>query len=109
MQKWLVEEMKKRGWSQRELSRRSGLPQSTLSQAIRGKRKITPDVCTGIAQALGESPEYVMRLAGILPPASLEDDSTLQELIELVRHLSPENRQDVLEYIRFRLQQQHKP
>ena len=101
MQEWLIEEMKERGWSQRELSRRTGLPQSTLSQTIRGKRKITPDVCLAIARALGEPIEHVMRLAGILPPQESSDDSTISELIELARNLPPDERQQALDYIRF--------
>ena len=106
MQDWLLNELKRRGWSQRELARRAGLPQSTLSQAISGKRKISPEVCAAIALALGESPAHIMALAGLLPPQSPDDNATIQELTELVRQLSPEMQKDILDYVRFRYRQE---
>lgn len=61
------------------------------------------DFCIKAAQALGESPIKLLRLAGILPPAP--DDATLQELTELAGNLPPEQRREALRYIRYLYQQ----
>jgi transcriptional regulator with XRE-family HTH domain len=108
---WLSEELNRRGWSHRELARQIETSQSFVSRIIKGENPPSVNFCYRIAQALEVSPETVLRLAGILPPASPgqpSDDSTLQELVELARTLTPENRQDVLEYVKFRISQQSK-
>lgn len=68
----------------------------------------SPDFCLKIASALGESPEKVMRLAGILPSPPASEDEELEELLDLARGLSPEDRKEILSYIRFRYQQRKK-
>ena len=65
---------------------------------------VSADFCIKVAQTLDVQPEMVLRLGGILPPtspASPSDDKTLQELVELARNLEPEDKQQVLDYIRF--------
>jgi transcriptional regulator with XRE-family HTH domain len=105
---WLSEELNRRGWSQRELARQIGVSHSFVSKTLSGERSPSANFCNKIAQALDVAPETVLRLAGILPPASPgqpSDDSTLQELVELARNLPPERRQQILEYVRFIYQQ----
>lgn len=70
-----------------------------MSRVVTGDMPPSADFCIKVAQALGESPEKLLRLAGILPSAS--EDDTLQELIELARSLPPEDRQQLLDYVRF--------
>lgn len=101
---WLSDELKKRGWSQREAARRAGLPQSSVSKTISRERNPTSDICIRLAQALDVPPEQVLRLAGILPPLPASEDSTLQELIDLTRNLPPEDQKEILEYVQFRYQ-----
>lgn len=100
---WLSKELEKRHWSQRELARQSGISQPLVSQTLSGDVPPSADFCIKVAQALGEAPEKVLRMAGILPPA-LEDDPTLAEIQDLVRNLPPSQRKDVLRYIRFLFQ-----
>ena len=102
---WLSEKMEKRGWSHNELARQAQVSQAAVSSVLSGYRNAGADFCIKIAQALGESPEKVLRLAGILPPLSPSDDSALQELMELARTLPSDQRQQVLDYIRFLSQQ----
>lgn len=102
---WLSEELVKRGWSHNELGRRANISQTAVSNVISGNRKPGADFCIKVAQALGEAPEKVLRLAGILPASLTSDDDTLQELIELARSLHPEDREELLKYARFRYQQ----
>jgi transcriptional regulator with XRE-family HTH domain len=100
---WIVREIEQRGWSHRELARRAGVSQTAVSGTLSGDRKAGADFCIKVAQALGESPEKVLRLAGILPASTSEDDPTFTELTDLARTLTPKQRREVLHYIRFLL------
>lgn len=53
----------------RELARRAGVSHTPITKTISGETKPSPDVCRGIARALGEPPEDILRRAGHLPPA----------------------------------------
>ncbi len=104
---WLANELKNRGWSHRELARRSNLSQTAISTVLSGQRQPGWEFCAAIARALGEAPEKVFRRAGLLPalPAP-EDDATLRELVEYTRQLSREERTQVLQYAQWRYQQE---
>lgn len=101
---WLSQEIEQRHWSHRELARQSGLSNSLVSKTLSGKMNVSITFCYKVAHALGESPEKLLRLAGILPPSPASEDDTLQELIELARSLPPEDQKEILEYVRFRYQ-----
>ncbi|MCQ3980231.1 MAG: hypothetical protein DPW09_43000 [Anaerolineae bacterium] len=104
---WLNSEMNKRGWSNSELHRRSGMATSTISMILGGQNKPGWDFCLAIANALGEPPEKVFRLANLLPPLSAgEDEQVIKEVIDILKNMTPENRQDLLNYARYRYQQQ---
>jgi transcriptional regulator with XRE-family HTH domain len=67
-----VREARLRGWSMREVARRTrsaarpeGFTNTTISDIAKGSAT-TPDVCRGLAHAFGVDPEEVMILAGIL-------------------------------------------
>ncbi len=101
---WLSQELNQRNWSHRELARQTGITQSFISNVIAGKKPPSVNFCRQIAQALEVSPELVLRLAGILPPAepaTATDDPVLQELVELARHLPDEQRKELLRYTRY--------
>jgi HTH-type transcriptional regulator / antitoxin HigA len=67
------EELKHRGWSQDDLARIIGRPQSRINELIQGKLAISPDLAVALAAAIGETPElwlqreaaYRLRIAGI--------------------------------------------
>lgn len=101
---WISQEIERRDWSHRALARQSGLSNSLVSKTLSGKLPPSADFCIKVAQALGEAPEKVLRLAGILPTSPASDDSTLQELTDLARNLAPEDQKEILEYVRFRYQ-----
>ena len=102
---WLSQQLKQRNWSHNELARRAGVSQSAVSGTLSGSRKAGAEFCVKVANALGESPEQMLRLAGILPSLSSSEDATLQELMELARTLPPDQRQQILDYVRFLSQQ----
>jgi transcriptional regulator with XRE-family HTH domain len=105
---WISEELKKRGWKPADLAHRAGLSTGSLSNVLSGNRKAGPDLCNAIARALGEPPEKVFRLAGLLPALPATEDEMLNDITEAFKRLSPEKRREVLEYAWWQLQRQHK-
>lgn len=101
---WLAETIEQRRWSHRELARQSGLSHSLVSKTLSGEMKASPEFCIKVAEALELSPVLVLVKAGILPPQQPADDSIIQELVELARNLPREDRQELLDYARFRYQ-----
>ena len=100
-QHWLKEELNHRGWSHSQLSRRAGISQAAISNVLSGERRPGCDFCVKIAAALDLSPVLVLIKAGILSPQSPDDDPALTELSELIRSLSPDQRLEVIRYIKF--------
>ena len=103
---WLLQELKTRSWRRVDFARRAGLSMASLSDVLNGIYRPGPDMCTAIAQALGEPPEKVFRLAGLLPPLPAAEDELLPELIEIFKRLTPEKRREVSDYARWQLQRQ---
>jgi addiction module HigA family antidote len=54
----LTEFLKPLGISQYRLARATGLPQTRISEIVRGKRRITPDTGLRLSRALGLSERY---------------------------------------------------
>lgn len=100
---WLATEMRTRNWSLSDLARAAGLRPSTLSRVISGTNKAGPSVCRAVAKALKAPEETVFRKARLLSPLpGPTDDIILQELQEVARSLSPDERREVLEYATWR-------
>jgi len=100
---WLASELKTRGWSIRELSRRAGIAHTTIADVLSGQTNPTLKFCLAVARPLEFPSEMLIRKAGILPELQgPEEDITFGELLEVVRDLSIEERRDVLEYALLR-------
>ena len=96
--------MKRRGWTQNELAKRSGVSQFTVSSVLSGKRSPGAGFCVKVAGALGLPPEMLLRRAGILPqdvklPPDI-DNTTTQEIFTLLRNLPPEKRKEALRLLK---------
>lgn len=101
---WLTSEMEKRRFSQRALAKETGISQPVVSRVLNGEVKPSVDFCIKVARLFEYSHEFVLNLAGILPPASPvsdSDDPALQELIELVKRLSHTRRKQALDFLRY--------
>lgn len=99
---FIENELKTRGWSHRELARRAGVSQTSVSGTLAGQRSPGADFCLKLAKALGEPPEKMLRLAGLLPSVPILDGSPeIQEFLEIARNMSPNTRQQALKYLRF--------
>jgi transcriptional regulator with XRE-family HTH domain len=104
---WLDQRLDERGWSRADLSRRSGISEAALSLLYSGAREPGKKMCAGIADALHLNHDDVFRAAGLLP-AKPSDDETVSEIMHISHTLTEENRQDVLDYARLRLEKQEK-
>lgn len=100
---WLQEELNKRGWKAADLARAAGFSDATISNVINEIRNAGPDLCRGIAKALGEPEEKVFRLAGLLSPLTgPQEQVSFGELYDLWKHLNPGDRQVLREWATFR-------
>lgn len=104
---WLLKTLKERGLSQSDLARAAGVSRAAISDIISSRRNIGTDVAKSIAKALKLPVEQVYRAAGLLPIASERE-----QLIEIILHeldtLTPEDRDDVIEFIEFKARRKRK-
>ena len=108
LRNWIVEQLEGRKWSYRALAKEIDMSHVLVSKVISGDMKPSADFCIKVAYALEEPPEKLLRMAEILPPGPTSDDAALQELLDLARNLSPEDRQELLNFARFRYKQEQK-
>jgi len=100
---WLEDELAARNWKPADLAARANVAQATISNILNSNREVGYKTALAIARALNVPPDYVFREAGILPPSpGTERDPTFQEIVDIMRNLPPEERQEVLEYALFR-------
>lgn len=71
---WIIAEREKHDWSQADLARKAGIKRQTIN-GYESRRRTNPDekVLVKISQALGYHPEFLPRLAGLLPPEPDKD------------------------------------
>ena len=96
---FLEEELVSRSWRPADLARAAGVPQATISHILNGSRRAGPEVCNALARALGERPERIFRLAGLLPslPPAVEEE---REAVAILRDLPPELRTAAMRMLR---------
>jgi len=100
---WLEKELETRGWPISELARRAEVSHPAISRLISGVRNPGPDLCRAIAKGLEISEEKVFRMAGLLSELPMpEDDFTFAEVYDMMQRLTPEERQEILEYVEWR-------
>jgi transcriptional regulator with XRE-family HTH domain len=100
---WILEELSRRDWTPADLAKRADIHQATLSNILNGNRKAGPEICLAIAQALGEKPEKIFRMAGLLPPSHGDMDDLSQDEVELIqayRSLPTSHRQTAIDVVR---------
>ena len=93
--KWLDKKLDDLGLNDYQLSLRAGISNSVLSKARSGTQPIGYEACYAIADSLGERPETVMRLAGLLPkePGWSSEHAEWNDLFD---KLNEENREELL-------------
>jgi transcriptional regulator with XRE-family HTH domain len=98
---WLETELAQRRWSYNQLARRAGISHSMLSR-VRAGAIPSWSACHAIAGAFDLPPEQVFRQAGLLEPIPNEQ-AEYEELRRLLSQLSAEDRQELLEIARLKL------
>ncbi len=98
---WLQDELRKRGWEQADLVRRSGMSQSQISRIMNGIRRPGPEAMTNIARALRVPVDDAFRRAGLLPPenTNLIPQRSFSELLEMIAALSPDDQRLVFDLV----------
>lgn len=102
---WILDELRKREWTPATLAKKSGINAGSLSHILNGSRNPGPDSCIAIADAFGVPREEVFRVVGWLKPIPREE-KTVKEIIYTVDQASPQLKEDILEYARFRLKKE---
>lgn len=98
---WLEEEIETRGWTLRELGRRSGLTHVAISNVLNGVRNPGVEFCLKIARALQTPPELVFRCAGLLPDVEGVEEELYNRFRAYIEALSPERREELMRYVMF--------
>lgn len=87
--KWLKGRLREDGWSYNELARRAGLSSGGISIVMTQRQNPGVEFCRGVARALGEPPEKLFRLAGLLPPRS-ENEEQVDEILFYYDKMTPQ-------------------
>jgi transcriptional regulator with XRE-family HTH domain len=101
---WIEAERERRGWSLRRLAREAGLTPAQVSEVLSGRSRPGIRFYLGMWRAFHVSVDYLLQLAGELPPGP-EENPTLRELIELARRLPAELQEDLRRYCAWRFQE----
>lgn len=96
--KWIQKEIDKRGWTQSDLSRESGIHTAAVSYLIGGSRKVGLSSAIGLSKAFNMPLEEILVAAGFMP--WLEIDSTKEAaLIQIFRRLTPKEQDRAIDYL----------
>lgn len=97
---WLLKELNERNWTQADLHRASGLTTAAISKYFAGR---IPDEVSlkKIAHAFEMKPDVVFRAAGVLPPIATTDEEIEQIIFEASK-LNPQDRAEVIAFIRMK-------
>jgi transcriptional regulator with XRE-family HTH domain len=102
--RWIDAERKRRGWGVRELAREAGLTAAQVSEVLAGKSRPGIRFYVGMWRAFHVSIDYLLQLAGELPPGP-EENPTLMEIMEIARRLPPGLQEDLRRYSEWRSRQ----
>ena len=106
---WLLQERRKRRWSQAELARRAGVSRPTISNYESGKtQNPNPDVIQAIARILEIPTEDAFRAAGLLP-LKPEHTPANAQLDYIFSQLSPDDQAVVLDIVQVFLNHRFTP
>lgn len=100
---WIIEEREKHEWSQADLARKVGVTRQTIND-YESRRRTQPDekILVKISSVFGYPPEYLSRLAGQLPPA-LNMSEDMEKIMRDVEKLPKQDQQEVLAFIRMKI------
>jgi len=97
---WLQGEINKRGLTQADLARKSGISKAYISRIFSENREPSAGTLKAFATALNLPPETVYRAAGLLP-AETEKKIIFEELLFSFSHLNEDQQKQLLQYAKF--------
>lgn len=100
--RWLRQQMVTYPMSQADLARRAGVSAGMLSGWINGRRVPSPESCDRLADALGLDLDDMLSRAGHRPRLPIDGTPEAREVLTLMDQLSKSQRQEVVEYARWR-------
>lgn len=99
LNEWVTAKYQQAGWSMRELARRAGVSQATVSDVLSGKKNPGAKFYYGMAKAFNLPVAAIERLDmdGIDPEPEIEDDlMSFAEWREVLGQLTPSERAELL-------------
>jgi transcriptional regulator with XRE-family HTH domain len=103
---WLRSEIKKREWSQVDLSRKTGISTTQIARILSGERGMGVETLVSIANAFGISPITIIRAAGLLPEGS--DNASFDDWQFLLNQLPPEEQEEVRKIVEMKIERRQK-
>lgn len=101
LERWLLKELRQRGWSQSELARRAEVSTAQVSRVLSGTSDPGYRFCYRVAHALGVPEEQLLRMAGLAEELPKNDTArSWQEFREVFEMLSRESRKNLLSQAR---------
>jgi transcriptional regulator with XRE-family HTH domain len=86
---WVRQRLRQREWTQADLARKLGVPNSTVARWLNGKRRPTSESCDLIADVLGADLDQVLALTGHRPNFdAIPVDDPRATIIALVRRVN---------------------
>lgn len=104
---YLLMNMEEKGLIPADITKRSGLSPSQVSKILNRESPPGKKAIDNFAIALRLPVDDLYRRAGILP-VKPSDDETVSEITHIYHNLTDENREDLLDYARSRLQKQER-
>lgn len=102
---WIQVEREKRGWSQSDLSRYSGLHRAVISKIESGTKPM-PDTLSALAQAFKISPITIFRIAGLLPEGG--DNASFEDWQFLLNQLPVDEQEEVRKIVEMKIDRRQK-
>ena len=106
--RWIERELQARNWSIRELARQMGKSHSQVSRAMSGQNDPKIGFYRELAEAFDEPIEKILKLAGWIPDKGDDSELTFRELVESGKHLTPAEREEVLDFVDYLLHRRKK-
>jgi len=95
---WIEQEIQDRGWTIRELARRSDLSPSTVSEILNRNTQPGLKFYLGMSKAFKVPRQWVFRLAGVLEPSIIGEDNAehKEKLLDYFDVLDSQGRRTIL-------------
>ena len=103
---WLIKERERNGWSQSDLARAAQLERQVIHKTEHGMTRPRLTTFLALSKALGYSPLFLLRKAGLLPPVR-GNPIDLEDWKFLLEQLTPEELAEVREIVAKKIQSHH--